>query len=65
MIRTITLVLVIILGGLGLASVFTVSETEFAIRFQLGKIVKADYTPGLHFKMPFVNNIRKFDNGAC
>lgn len=61
MIRTITLVLVIILGGLGLASVFTVSETEFAIRFQLGKIVKADYTPGLHFKMPFVNNIRKFD----
>jgi membrane protease subunit HflC len=62
MMRTIILVLVVLLGGLGLASVFTVSETEYAIRFQLGKIVRADYQPGLHFKMPFVNNIRKFDN---
>lgn len=62
MIRTVTLALVVVLGGLGLASVFTVSETEYAIRFQLGKIVRADYEPGLHFKMPFVNNIRKFDN---
>ena len=62
MIRTVSLVLVVILGGLGLASVFTVSETEYAIRFQLGKIVRSDFEPGLHFKVPFVNNIRKFDN---
>lgn len=60
--KTIILILVIALGGLGLASVFTVSETEYAIRFQLGRIVKTDYQPGLHFKLPFVNNIRKFDN---
>lgn len=59
--RSILLILVVVLGGLGIASLFTVSETEYAIRFQLGKIVKADYEPGLHVKMPFVNNIRKFD----
>jgi membrane protease subunit HflC len=56
------LILIVVLGGLGLASVFTVKETEHAIRFQLGRIVKTDYEPGLHFKLPFVNNIRKFDN---
>ena len=54
-------ILLVILGGLGLASLFTVSETEYAIRFQLGRIVKVDYGPGLNFKWPFVNNIRKFD----
>jgi len=54
-------ILLVILGGLGLASIFTVNETEYAIRFQLGRIVKVDYEPGLHIKWPFVNNIRKFD----
>ncbi len=60
--RPLLLIIVVLLGGLGLSSLFTVQETEYAIRFQLGRIVKADYEPGLHFKLPFVNNIRKFDN---
>lgn len=59
--RPIVVILALVLAGLGLASLFTVSETEYAIRFQLGRIVKADYQPGLHFKLPFVNNIRKYD----
>jgi membrane protease subunit HflC len=58
----IMLALIVVLGGLLLASLFTVKETEFAIRFQLGRIVKSDYAPGLHFKLPFVNNVRKFEN---
>ena len=41
--------------------VFTVNETEKAIKFRLGEIVKNDYEPGLHFKWPFINNIKKFD----
>jgi len=41
--------------------VFTVSETEKAIKFRLGEIVKNDYEPGLHFKLPIINNIKKFD----
>ncbi len=52
---------VFVLAGLGLSSVFTVTETEYAVRFQLGKIVRTDYQPGLHFKLPLVNNVRKFD----
>jgi len=59
--RALLLILLLVFGGLGLASMFTVSETEYAIRFQLGRIVKSDYTPGLHFKVPFLNNVRKFE----
>ena len=49
----------IILVVLGL-SAFTVDERELAIKLQLGQVVKADYEPGLHFKWPVVQNIRKF-----
>ena len=42
-------------------SVFTVHETQTAIRFQFGEIVQSDYEPGIHFKFPIINNIRKFD----
>lgn len=52
------LVAFVVLLGL---SVFTVDETQTAIRFRLGEIVEADYQPGLHFKVPFINNVRKYD----
>ena len=42
-------------------SLFAVDETQTAIRFQLGEIVEANYKPGLHWKWPLVNNVRKFD----
>ncbi|NNK37666.1 MAG: protease modulator HflC, partial [Xanthomonadales bacterium] len=60
--RTILLILVVALGVLGVSSLFIVTETEYAIKFQLGRIVKSDYQPGIHVKLPFVNNVRKFDN---
>jgi len=47
---------------IGMMCVFTVSQTEKAIKFRLGEIVKADYEPGLHFKWPFINNVKKFDS---
>lgn len=43
------------------ASAFTVRETEAAIKFRFGEIVRSDYKPGLHFMVPLVNNVRKFD----
>ncbi len=43
-------------------SIFTVDERQEAILFQFGEIIEADYEPGIHFKIPFVNNVRKFDN---
>jgi membrane protease subunit HflC len=44
------------------ASVFTVSETERAIKFRLGEVIESDFEPGLHFKAPFINNVKKFDS---
>lgn len=57
-----SLLVLIVLGGfLFLSIVFTVTEKELAMKFRLGEIVKTDYEPGIHFKLPFVNNIRTFD----
>ncbi|MGZ5025817.1 MAG: protease modulator HflC [Methylobacter sp.] len=46
---------------IGMMCLFTVNETEKAIKFRLGEIVKNDYEPGLHFKWPLINNVKKFD----
>jgi membrane protease subunit HflC len=54
------IVVAVLLGGLYLAT-FTVNERELAIKFRLGQIERTDYDPGLHFMIPVVNNIRKFD----
>lgn len=43
-------------------SVYIVDENEVALKFQLGKVVESNIGPGLHFKMPIVNSVRKFDN---
>jgi len=56
----------VLIGGVVLIlflimSAFTVRETELAIKFSFGKIVQSKYDPGLHFKWPFVNNVRKFE----
>jgi len=50
-----------LVGLLGSYSVFTVQEWQKAILFRLGEIVRTDFKPGLHFKMPFINNVRLFD----
>jgi membrane protease subunit HflC len=41
-------------------SLFTVNERDLAIKLQLGKVVESGYEPGLHVKIPVVQNIRKF-----
>jgi membrane protease subunit HflC len=43
------------------AATFTVNQWEVAIKLRLGKIVDSEYEPGLHFMVPLLNNIKKFD----
>ena len=43
------------------ASVFTVSEGQLAIKSIGGEIIDANYEPGLHFRIPLVNEVTKFD----
>ena len=40
---------------------FSVKETELALKFKFGEIVRSDYPPGLHFLVPLLNKVRKFD----
>ena len=42
-------------------SLFVVSETQRAVKLRFGEIVEFDVPPGLHFKLPIVNSVRKFD----
>jgi membrane protease subunit HflC len=41
-------------------SVFTVTETQLAIRTQFGAIIGSTYKPGLHFKLPW-DDVKHFD----
>ncbi len=43
------------------SAIFTVSERERAVMFQFGEIVRDDFKPGLYFKIPLIQNVRKFD----
>ncbi len=49
--------LVIVVAGL---SLFTVNERELAIKLRVGEVVIADYEPGLQWKIPIIENVRKF-----
>ena len=42
-------------------SLYIIKEIERGVKLQFGEVVEADLQPGLHFKIPFVNTIRKFD----
>jgi membrane protease subunit HflC len=42
-------------------AVYTVDQTKYAIKFQLGEIVDVQKDAGLYFKVPLVQNVRYFD----
>ena len=43
------------------SSLFVVSEFERGIKLRFGELIECDIQPGLHVKMPFVDNVRIFD----
>jgi len=56
--------LLVLLVGLLLMTVFAVfdvDERERAMKLQFGEIKRSDYEPGLYFKVPFFQNVLKFD----
>jgi len=44
-----------------LNSVYTITEMERAVLLRFSKVHNADVVPGLHFKLPFVDDVRIFD----
>lgn len=58
------LVLLIVLAlvlFVGLQSVYVVNEKERAIKLRFGEVMVPNVPPGLNFKIPFVENVRKFE----
>ena len=47
---------------MGINSVFVVTELERAVLLEFGRVERDDIPPGLHFKKPFINEVRKFDS---
>ncbi len=59
--KIISLILIVAILVVGSMSFFTVVERQKAILFKFGEAISSDFAPGLHWKIPFVNNVRKFD----
>jgi len=55
------LIALLVLLIMGSSFLFTVHQTERALKLRLGRVVSADYGPGLHFKMPVIDTISIFD----
>lgn len=51
----------VLLGLLGMNSLYVVNELERAILLEFGRVVNDDIRPGLHVKLPIINEVRKFD----
>jgi membrane protease subunit HflC len=60
--RVLTTLIIVVAAILLLsASTFVVREQEQALRVQFKTIIGKDYKAGLHFKVPFVDDVIKFD----
>ena len=57
--RLIMIILAIVAIAVSM-SLFTVDERELAVKFRFGEIIQTDFEPGLHFKVPIVNNVSKY-----
>jgi modulator of FtsH protease HflC len=51
-------IVLLVLGN----SFYVVMETQKAVKLRFGELVEGDIHPGLHFKIPFVHHVRKFDS---
>jgi len=59
--KRIIIVIAVLVAILLSSSLYTVNETQVAIKLRLGEIVSVENKPGLKFKTPFVNNVVTFD----
>ena len=57
----VVIAIIVIAAAVLAASLFTVDETEQAIVTQLGKFVKEVKQPGLHFKIPLIQKVHRFE----
>ena len=55
------LIVAVVLALVAWNSFYIVAQTERAVLLQFGRVVNPDVQPGLHMKIPYVNQVRIFD----
>lgn len=53
---------IVLLGLVARNSLYIISEMERGVLLKFGEVVNPNIEPGLHFKVPFVNSVRRFDS---
>lgn len=59
--KNIAIIIAVLAVAVLSTSLFTVNEWEKGLKFQFGEFSGEEIEPGLHFKMPIVNTIEKYD----
>ena len=63
--KTIIAIVIVLILAIGLSGcLFTVREDQYACTFRFSEIVNTTETPGLHFKMPFVDSVKYFSKAT-
>lgn len=61
--KTIAILLIVgVVALIGGQTLYTVNETQRAVMLEFGKMTQADIPPGLHIKVPFINDVKRFDS---
>ena len=61
---TILIVILVLVVLLGLNSMFTVRENEYACTVRFSKIIDTTDEAGLHFKIPFIDSVKYFSKAT-
>jgi membrane protease subunit HflC len=59
--RLVTLIVLLLIALLAASCTFVVNEGQTAILLQFGRIEQTGFAPGLHFKLPLVQQVQHFD----
>lgn len=60
--KSLTVTVILVIGLISfMSSAFVVDVREHAIQLRTGKIISSEFEPGIHFKIPFIDEVRKFD----
>lgn len=57
----IILAIVVLALFVGMGAVYKVEESQVALRLQFGRVVEENIQPGLHFKVPLIQTVLRFD----
>ncbi|MBS0271604.1 MAG: protease modulator HflC [Proteobacteria bacterium] len=53
---------ILVLFGILMGSLFIVQQTQQTLVLEFGKLIKVIKAPGLYMKIPFLQNVRNYDN---